>query len=107
MANKIDKVCLTPSPSLTTSVNALGFALGAPEKRKLERQSAVFAVARTMNAGGHCAPCSVVNVVILLAETDAVAKLLIQKIVFTQKEFIKQIEMERAIYQKMFRQKGN
>jgi len=25
----------------------------------------------------------------------------------TQQEFMKQIEMERAIYQKMFRQKGN
>jgi len=42
-----------------------------------------------------------------LVQTDAVAKLLIQKKVFTQKEFMKQIEMERAIYQKMFRQKGN
>ncbi len=42
-----------------------------------------------------------------LAQTDAVAKLLIQKKVFTQKEFMKQIEMERATYQKMFRQKGN
>jgi len=46
-------------------------------------------------------------VVSSLAQTDAVAKLLIQKKVFTQKEFMKQIEMERAIYQKMFRQKGN
>jgi len=33
-----------------------------------------------------------------LAQTDAVAKLLIQKKVFTQKEFMKQIEMEHAIY---------
>ena len=42
-----------------------------------------------------------------LAQTDAVAKLLIQKKVFTQQEFMKQIEMERETYQKLFRQKGN
>ena len=42
-----------------------------------------------------------------LAQIDAVAKLLIQKKVFTQQEFMKQIEMERVTYQKMFRQKGN
>jgi len=39
--------------------------------------------------------------------TDAVAKLLIEKGVFTQEEFIEKIKAERATYQAMFRQKGN
>ena len=42
-----------------------------------------------------------------LAQTDAVAKLLIEKGVFTQDEFLEKIKAERATYQKMFRQKGN
>ena len=42
-----------------------------------------------------------------LAQTDAVPKLLIEKGVITQDEFMKKIESERAVYQKMFRQKGN
>ncbi len=42
-----------------------------------------------------------------LAQTDAVAKLLIEKGVFTQEEFMEKIKAERATYQGMFRQKGN
>jgi len=40
-----------------------------------------------------------------LAQTDAVAKLLIEKGVFTQDEFMEKIKAERATYQAMFRQK--
>ncbi len=39
-----------------------------------------------------------------LAQTDAVCKLLIEKGVITQDDFM---EAERATYQAMFRQKGN
>ncbi len=42
-----------------------------------------------------------------LAQTDAVAKLLIEKGVFTKDEFMEKIKAERATYQEMFRQKGN
>jgi len=42
-----------------------------------------------------------------LAQTDAVAKLLIEKGVFTKDEFLNKIKSERATYQKLFRQKGN
>jgi len=42
-----------------------------------------------------------------LAQTDAVAKLLIEKGVFTQDEFLAKIKAERATYQAIFRQKGN
>ena len=42
-----------------------------------------------------------------LAQTDAVAKLLIEKGVITQDEFLQKIKAERATYQAMFRQKGN
>jgi len=42
-----------------------------------------------------------------LAHTDAVAKLLIEKGVFTQDEFMENIKAERATYQAMFRQKDN
>ncbi len=37
-----------------------------------------------------------------LAQTDAVAKLLIEKGVFTQDEFMEKIKAERAAYQEMF-----
>ncbi len=37
-----------------------------------------------------------------LAQTDAVAKLLIEKGVFTQDEFTEKIKAERATYQAMF-----
>ena len=37
-----------------------------------------------------------------LAQTDAVAKLLIEKGVFTQNEFMEKIKAERATYQAMF-----
>jgi len=37
-----------------------------------------------------------------LAQTDAVAKLLIEKGVFTQAEFMAKIKAERATYQEMF-----
>ncbi len=40
-----------------------------------------------------------------LAQTDAVAKLLIEKGVITQDEFMEKIKAERATYQAMFRQK--
>ncbi len=46
-------------------------------------------------------------VVSSLAHTDAVAKLLIEKGVITQDEFLAKIKAERATYQAMFRQKGN
>ncbi len=36
-----------------------------------------------------------------LAQTDAVAKLLIEKGVFTQDEFMEKIKVERATYQEM------
>ncbi len=42
-----------------------------------------------------------------LAQTDAVAKLLIEKGVITQDEFMEKLKAERATYQAMFRQKGN
>jgi len=42
-----------------------------------------------------------------LAQTDAVAKLLIEKGVFTQDEFMEKMKTERVTYQAMFRQKGN
>ena len=41
-----------------------------------------------------------------LAQTDAVAKLLIEKGVFTQDEFMEKIKAERATYQEMFRNIG-
>ena len=44
-------------------------------------------------------------VVSSLAQTDAVAKLLIEKGVITQDEFMEKIKVERATYQAMF-QKG-
>ncbi len=37
-----------------------------------------------------------------LAQTDAVAKLLIEKGVFTKDEFLEKIKAERATYQAMF-----
>jgi len=42
-----------------------------------------------------------------LAQTDAVAKLLIEKKLITQAEFMEKIKAERATYRAMFRQKGN
>ena len=42
-----------------------------------------------------------------LAQTDAVAKLLNEKVVITQDEFMEKLSAERATYQAMFRQKGN
>ena len=42
-----------------------------------------------------------------LAQTDAVAKLLIEMGMITQDEFLQKIKAERATYQAMFRQKGN
>ncbi len=42
-----------------------------------------------------------------LAQTDAVAKLLIEKGVFTQDEFMEKIKAERATYEAVFRQKTN
>jgi len=42
-----------------------------------------------------------------LAQTDALAKLLIEKGVITQDEFQQKIKAERATYQAMFRQNGN
>jgi len=41
-------------------------------------------------------------VVTSLAQTDAVAKLLIEKGVFTETEFMEKIKAERATYQEMF-----
>jgi len=46
-------------------------------------------------------------VVSSLAQPDAVAKLLIEKGVITQDEFMEKIKAERVTYQAMFRQKGN
>jgi hypothetical protein len=46
-------------------------------------------------------------VVTSLAQTDAVAKLLIEKGVIAQDEFMEKLKVERATYQGMFRQKGN
>jgi len=46
-------------------------------------------------------------VVTSLAQTDAVAKPLIEKGVITQDEFMEKLKVERATYQGMFRQKGN
>ncbi len=46
-------------------------------------------------------------VVSSLAQTDAVAKLLIEKGMITQDEFLQKIKAERATYQAMFRQNGN
>jgi len=42
-----------------------------------------------------------------LAQTDAVAKLLIEKGVFTQAEFMEKIKAERATYQAMFQRVGH
>ena len=42
-------------------------------------------------------------VVSSLAQTDAVAKLLIEKGVFTQDEFMEKIKAERATYQEMLK----
>jgi len=41
-----------------------------------------------------------------LAQTDAVAKLLIEKGVFTQDEFMDKIKAERATYQEMLERPG-
>ncbi len=46
-------------------------------------------------------------VVTSLAQTGAVAKLLIEKGVIAQDEFMEKLKVERATYQGMFRQKGN
>ncbi len=37
-----------------------------------------------------------------LAQTDAVAKLLIEKVIFSQDEFLQKIKAERATYQTIF-----
>ena len=42
-----------------------------------------------------------------LAQTDAVAKLLIEKGVFTQDEFMEKIKAERATYQAMLEKVGH
>jgi len=42
-----------------------------------------------------------------LAQTDAVAKLLIENGLITQDEYMEKLKVERITYQKMFRQKGN
>jgi len=42
-----------------------------------------------------------------LAQTDAVAKLLIEKGVFTHDEFMEKIKAERATYQAMFEKAGH
>ncbi len=39
------------------------------------------------------------------AQTDAVAKLIIEKGVFTQKEFMEKIKLERATHQEMFQKR--
>jgi len=44
-------------------------------------------------------------VVSSLAQTDALSKLLIEKGVITQDEFLEKLKAERATYQAMFRQK--
>jgi len=46
-------------------------------------------------------------VITSLAQTDALAKLLIEKKLITQDGFMEKIKAERATYQEMFRQKGN
>jgi len=46
-------------------------------------------------------------VVSSLAHTDALSKLLIEKGVITQDEFLEKLKAERATYQAMFSQKGN
>ncbi len=46
-------------------------------------------------------------VVSSLAQTDAVAKLLIEKGLITQAEFMEKVKAERATYQAMFHQKTN
>jgi len=48
-----------------------------------------------------------ISVVSSLAQTDALSKLLIEKGVITQDEFLEKLKAERATYQAMFRQKGN
>jgi len=42
-----------------------------------------------------------------LAQTDAVAKLLIEKGVITQDEFMEKLKAERATYQAMFQKGGH
>jgi len=42
-----------------------------------------------------------------LAQTDALSKLLIEKGVITQDEFMDKIQSERGAYEALFRQKGN
>ncbi len=42
-----------------------------------------------------------------LAQTDAVAKLLIEKGVITQDEFMEKLKAERATYQAMFQKVGH
>ncbi len=42
-----------------------------------------------------------------LAQTDAVAKLLIEKGIFTQDEFMEKIKAERATYQAIFQKVGH
>ena len=42
-----------------------------------------------------------------LAQPDALCKLLIEKGVITQDEFMEKLSKERATFQAMFRQKGN
>ncbi len=44
-------------------------------------------------------------VVSSLAQTDALCKLLIEKGVITEAEFMEKLKVERATYQAMFRQK--
>ncbi len=42
-----------------------------------------------------------------LAQTDAVARFLIEKGVFTKDEFMEKIKVERAAYQAMFQKVGH
>ncbi len=42
-----------------------------------------------------------------LAQTDAPTKLLIEKGLITKDDFMQKLSAERAVYQAMFRQKGN
>ncbi len=59
----------------------------------------------TLDKGG---PVTLQELVVSsLAQTDAVAKLLIEKGMITQDEFLQKIKAERATYQAMFRQKSN
>ncbi len=46
-------------------------------------------------------------VVSSLAQTDALSKLLIEKGLITEAEFLEKLKAERATYQAMFRQKGS